>query len=159
MFKLFSPAFSDGGPVPRAHTCDGADLSPPLGWSGIPEGTKELALIMDDPDAPNGTWVHWVLYGVAPSVTGLSAGIPRDAELRAPISARQGVTDFKRAGWGGPCPPPGPAHRYFFTLYALSGESKVPPGATKAVLLQGIKNLVLAEAKLMGKYGRGGKSS
>jgi Raf kinase inhibitor-like YbhB/YbcL family protein len=156
VFKLYSPAFSDGGPVPRAHTCDAADLSPPLAWSGIPEGTRELALIVDDPDAPGKTWVHWVLYGLAPSLTGLSAGLPRDAEIKTPIVAMQGVNDFRRIGWGGPCPPPGPAHRYVFTLYALSQPAKVPPGASKAVLLDAIKKIGLGEAKLMGKYGRSG---
>ena len=156
MFKLYSPAFSDGGPIPRAHTCDAADLSPPLAWSGLPEGTRELALIVDDPDAPGKTWVHWVLYGILPAVTGLSAGLPRDAELKAPIAAKQGVNDFRRTGWGGPCPPPGPPHRYFFTLYALSQTTKVPSGATKAVLLEAIKKIVIGEAKLMGKYGRAG---
>src|SRR5262245_31157818 len=130
MFKIYSPAFSDGGPIPRAHTCDAADLSPPLAWSGVPDGTQELALVVDDPDAPGKTWVHWVLYGILPSVTGLSAGLPRDPELKTPIVARQGSNDFRRVGWGGPCPPPGPAHRYFFTLYALSQPAKVPPGAS-----------------------------
>ena len=109
---------------------------------------------MDDPDAPKGTWVHWVLYGMAPTVSGLPTGVPRDAELKGTLAARQGVTDFKRTGWGGPCPPPGPAHRYFFTLYALNQETKVPPGATKAVLLEAMKKVTIAEAKLMGKYGR-----
>ena len=109
--KIMSPAFSEGGPIPRAHTCDGADLSPPLAWSGIPEGTRELALIMDDPDAPRGTWVHWVLYGIPVTVTGLAAGISSEAELRRPITAKQGVTDFRRTGYGGPCPPPGPLTR------------------------------------------------
>ena len=94
MFRIYSPAFSEGGPIPRAHTCDGADLSPPLAWSELPDGTRELALIMDDPDAPKGTWVHWVLYGLAPTVSGLPAGVPRDAELKGGLSARQGVTDF-----------------------------------------------------------------
>ena len=158
MFRIFSPAFTAGGPIPRAHTCDGADLSPPLAWSGMPDGTQELALVVDDPDAPNGTWVHWVLYGIAPGVAGLAAGVPRDAELKSPIVAKQGMTDFRRPGWGGPCPPPGPAHRYIFTLYALSRESRVPPGATKAVLLESIKTITLAEARLVGTYGRGGKS-
>jgi Raf kinase inhibitor-like YbhB/YbcL family protein len=158
MFRIFSPAFTDGGPIPRAHTCDGADLSPPLAWNDVPDGTRELALIVDDPDAPNGTWVHWVLYGLAPAVSGLPAGVPRDAVLKSPSGAKQGITDFRRPGWGGPCPPPGPAHRYFFTLYALSRESRVPPGATSTVLLESVKAITLAEARLMGKYSRAGKT-
>jgi Raf kinase inhibitor-like YbhB/YbcL family protein len=156
MFRVYSPAFSEGGPIPRAHTCDGADLSPPLAWSEIPPETRELALIMDDPDAPSHVWVHWVLYGIAPTVTGLAAGIPRDVELKAPIVARQGVNDFRRPGWGGPCPPPGPPHRYCFTLYALGQESKVPAGATRAALLETIRKITIGEARLIGRYGRPG---
>jgi Raf kinase inhibitor-like YbhB/YbcL family protein len=113
-------------------------------------------LIVDDPDAPRGTWVHWVLYGISPKVSGLSAGVPRDPDLKSPIVARQGVNDFRKVGWGGPCPPPGPAHRYFFTLYALNQTTKVPAGATKAALLDGIRKITIGEAKLMGKYGRSG---
>jgi Raf kinase inhibitor-like YbhB/YbcL family protein len=157
MFRIYSPAFSDGGPIPRAHTCDGADLSPPLAWSELPEGTIELALIGDDPDAPSGTWVHWVLYGIPARVTGLSPGIPRDPELKGKLTGRQGVTDFKRVGYGGPCPPPGPAHRYFFTLYALNQQLKLPAGATKTILLETIKEITVGETKVMGKYGRGTK--
>ena len=154
MFRIGSPAFSDGGPIPRAHTCDGADLSPPLTWTGAPDGTKEFALICDDPDAPAGTWVHWVLYGMPAGTTGLASGIPKDAELKKPVTARQGVTDFRKVGYGGPCPPPGPAHHYHFTLYALSETLQLPAGATKAVLLDAIKKITLEQAKLIGRYGR-----
>lgn len=156
MFRIFSPAFSEGGPIPRAHTCDAADLSPPLAWSDLPEGTRELALIVDDPDAPDGTWVHWVFYGISPSVKGLSTGVPREADLKSPITGKQGVNDFRKVGWGGPCPPPGAPHRYVFTLYALNELTKVPPGATRAVLLEGIRKTTIGEAKLVGKYGRKG---
>jgi len=154
--KISSPAFSNAGPIPRAHTCDGADLSPPLTWSGIPPEARELALIMDDPDAPGATWVHWVLYGIPTGVTSLAAGAPTEPELKRPIIARQGVTDFRSTGYGGPCPPPGPAHRYVFTLYALSEMLKLPAGATKAVLLEAIKRITLEQAVMIGKYGRGG---
>lgn len=154
--KISSPAFADGGPIPRAHTCDGADLSPPLTWSGPPEATREFALICDDPDAPGQTWVHWVLYGIPAGVSGLPSGVPADAELKQPVMARQGMTDFRRVGYGGPCPPPGPAHRYYFKLYALHDSLKLPAGATKAVLLEAIKHITLEEAVLVGKYGRGG---
>lgn len=155
MLTISSPAFAHGGPIPRAHTCDGADLSPPLTWSGVPAAAKQLALIMDDPDAPGKVWVHWVLYGLSPAVTGLPAGVPKDSELAKPVVARQGNTDFHRAGYGGPCPPPGPAHRYVFVLYALDIELKLPPGATKAILLEAMKGHILEEAEIIGKYGRG----
>lgn len=151
---LMSPAFADGGPIPRAHTCDGADLSPPLAWSGVPAGTKQLAVVMDDPDAPGRTFVHWVLYGLAPTVSGVSSGFPRDAQTVKPFAARQGVNDFPATGYRGPCPPPGKPHRYYFALYALDAELTLPPGATKAVLVQAMQGHVLQEAKLMGKYGR-----
>ena len=154
MFRIYSPAFSDGGPIPRAHTCDAADLSPPLAWTDLPEGTVELALVVDDPDAPSGTWVHWVLYGMPAALRGLPTGIPRDPELRGKVTGRQGVNDFKRAGYGGPCPPPGPAHRYCFTLYTLNEALKLPPGATKAVLLDAIRKITAGEAKMMGRYAR-----
>ena len=157
MFRIYSPAFSDGGPIPRAHTCDAADLSPPLVWADLPEGTVELALIMDDPDAPGGTWVHWVLYGMPATLAGLPAGVARDLELKGKVTGRQGVTDFKRAGYGGPCPPAGPAHRYYFTLYALNQPLKLPAGATKALLLDAIRKITAGEARMMGKYGRSAK--
>ncbi|MBI4502318.1 MAG: YbhB/YbcL family Raf kinase inhibitor-like protein [Gemmatimonadetes bacterium] len=157
MFRIYSPAFSDSGPIPRAHTCDGANLSPPLAWSEIPEGTTELALVADDPDAPEGTFVHWVLYGLPATISGLPAGMPRDPELKGKVTGRQGMNDFPRTGYGGPCPPPGPAHRYFFTLYALNQPLKLPAGATKSVLLDAIKKITVGEAKLMGKYGRAEK--
>src|SRR5690242_1818762 len=153
-FKLTSPAFGEMGPIPRAHTCDGADLSPPLVWSDVPAGAKQLALIMDDPDAPRGVFVHWVLYGLRPDVKGLASGFPRDAETVKPVKAYQGVNSFPATGYRGPCPPPGPAHRYIFTLYALTQELTLPPGATKAVLQQAMQGLVLGEAVLTGKYGR-----
>ncbi len=154
MFKLSSPAFSAGGPIPRAHTCDGADVSPPLVWSDSPDDTKEFALIMDDPDAPVGTWVHWVLYKLPPKTTNLPSGVPKEAQTKRPVAARQGTNDFRKMGYGGPCPPKGPAHRYFFKLYALDTELTLPPGASKTVLLGAIEGHVLAEAQMMGKYGR-----
>lgn len=155
MLTLTSPAFADGGPIPRAHTCDGADLSPPLAWSGAPDGTKEFALIMDDPDAPASVFVHWVLYTLPPTVTNLASGFPSEPETVRPVRARQGVNGFRRVGYGGPCPPKGPAHRYVFTLYALDAELNLPPRATKDVLLAAIEGRVLDEATLTGKYGRG----
>lgn len=155
MLAISSPAFADGGPIPRAHTCDGADLSPPLVWSGIPEGTRELALVVDDPDAPRGVFVHWVLYGLAPGVTSLPAGLPKDAMIQRPVTASQGVNDFREIGYRGPCPPRGAPHRYHFTLYALDAPPAVPPGASKAVLLKAMQGHILAQATMIGRYGRG----
>lgn len=154
MLEIHSPAFGDEGPIPRAHTCDGADISPPLRWTGTPANAKSLALIVDDPDAPGGTWVHWVLYNLPTSIDNLPSGVPTDPEISQPVVARQGTNDFKRSGYGGPCPPPGPAHRYFFKLYALDAELDLPKGATKDVLLKAMEGHVLAEALLIGTYGR-----
>jgi hypothetical protein len=156
MLELSSPAFADGGPIPRAHTCDGADQSPPLVWRHVPAGTRGFALIADDPDAPAGTWVHWVLYGLAADTQHLPSGVPTAAELARPVACRQGTNDFRRTGYGGPCPPKGRPHRYVFTLYALDSDLTTPPGATKAVLLEAVRGHVLEEAKMIGVYGRGG---
>jgi Raf kinase inhibitor-like YbhB/YbcL family protein len=152
--QITSPAFSDRGPIPRAHTCDGADQSPPLSWSGVPAEARQLALIVDDPDAPGRVFVHWVLYGLAPSVTALPSGLPRDARLTKPFGAVQGTNDFRKTGYNGPCPPPGAPHRYVFTLYALKQELSLPPGATKVVLLDAMKGQILEQASLTGTYGR-----
>ena len=146
--KLASPAFNDGQPIPIEYTCDGADISPPLQWSDTPAGTKSLALICDDPDAPMGTWVHWVLYGLPSKTSELPEKLPAVDTL--PDGARQGITDFKRTGYGGPCPPPGKRHRYYFKLYALDTELVLKPRATKAALLKAMESHVLAEASLMG---------
>lgn len=154
MLTITSTAFSHNGPIPRAHTCDGADQSPPLRFSGITEGTKELALIVDDPDAPVGVFVHWVLYGLPPDVGSLPPGLPKDPSLTKPVRALQGVNDFRKTGYNGPCPPRGPAHRYFFKLYALDTQLNLPPGATKAVLVKAMEGHVLEEASLVGTYAR-----
>lgn len=150
--KLRSDAFNDGAPIPTKYTCDGVDVSPPLRWSGAPAGTKCFALICDDPDAPRGTWVHWVLYNLPAPITELPEGFSREAVL--PNGARQGLTDFKRTGYGGPCPPPGSPHRYHFKLYALDMELKLKPRSSKADLLAAIDGHVLAEASLTGVYQR-----
>ena len=150
--QLTSTAFAEGKPIPAKYTCDGTDVSPPLEWSNVPEGTKSLALISDDPDAPVGTWVHWVIYNIPPDVTELAEGIPKSEVLTN--GARQGMTDFKRIGYGGPCPPPGRPHRYFFKLYALDTELDLKPGATKQQLLRPMEGHILAEGQLMGTYQR-----
>jgi Raf kinase inhibitor-like YbhB/YbcL family protein len=149
-----SSAFQHNGSIPTQHTCDGADTSPPLDWSGAPAGTKSFALIVDDPDAPDPkapkmTYVHWVLYDLPPSVTRLGA-----ATTKAPSGARDGTNDWKRTGYGGPCPPIG-RHRYFFKLYALDavlGDLGTP---NKAKLEQTLRNHVLEKAELIGTYERG----
>ncbi len=155
MMRISSPAFADGGPIPRAHTCDGADLSPPLMWREAPTNAKSFAMIVEDPDAPAGTWVHWLLYGLPATVTNLQSGLPADPALTRPFVAKQGTNDFQRVGYGGPCPPLGPSHRYYFKLFALDTELTLPPGATKAVLLEAMKGHVLDEAEMVGMYGRG----
>lgn len=154
--RLSSPAFADGGTIPARHACDGADASPELSWSGAPEGTAALALIMEDPDAPPGTWVHWVLYDLPAGTTGLAEGLSK-AE-RPPCGGAHGacwgVREFTRTGYHGPCPPPGRPHRYIFTLYALSAPTGLPPGRTKDEALRAMKGRVLAKASLTGLYGR-----
>jgi Raf kinase inhibitor-like YbhB/YbcL family protein len=150
--ELTSPDFKDGETIPAKFTCTGADVSPRLQWSGVPEGTKSIALVCDDPDAPMGTWVHWVLYGLPADTTSLPEGVPADEAIDGGPS--QGTNDFKRIGYGGPCPPPGKAHRYFFKLYALDSELDLEPGATKKALERAMRGHVLAEGQLMGRYQR-----
>lgn len=150
--QVTSTAFKDGGSVPSKYTCDGQNVSPPLAWNTIPEGTKSIALIADDPDAPKGTWVHWVVYGLPPSLRNLPENVPA-SETVLGNGGRQGTTDFGKIGYGGPCPPSG-THRYFFKVYALDIDLHENPGLTKAQLLKAIEGHVLAEGQLMGKYAR-----
>jgi Raf kinase inhibitor-like YbhB/YbcL family protein len=148
-----SPAFSPGTTIPQFHTCDGQDFSPELAWHGVPAGTRSLALICDDPDAPGGDWVHWVVFNIPPVVERLAGGIDGRAEITP--GGRQGRNDFGRLGYGGPCPPPGKPHRYFFRIYALDTALDLPPGTTRDELRAAMKGHVLAEGGLMGTYGRG----
>ncbi len=150
--EIQSSAFTHQGRIPSKYTCDGQDVSPPLRWSGVPEGTQSLVLISDDPDAPMGTWVHWVYYDIPPTVTELPEGIP--AVEHPPIGGTQGINDFRRLGYGGPCPPPGPAHRYFFKLYALDTKLNLAPGAKKTQVEQAMQGHILAQAELIGLYQR-----
>ena len=152
IMQLTSTALNEGQPIPAKYTCDEKDLSPPLKWSGVPAETKSLALIVDDPDAPVGTWVHWVLFGLAPAVTELPEDLPKSQYVLG--GARQGLNDFRRLGYGGPCPPAGKPHRYFFKLYALDTSLQLKPGSTKKELEQAMQQHVLAEAQLMGTYKR-----
>jgi len=151
-FTLSSPAFKQGDPIPKKFTCEGTDVSPALKWSGAPAGTKSFALIVDDPDAPVGTWVHWVLFNIPGETTSLPEGLATTGEF--PDGSKQGTNDFKRLGYGGPCPPPGPAHRYFFKLYALDQPLDLPTGATKAKVLDAITGHILGQGELLGKYKR-----
>jgi hypothetical protein len=150
---LTSPAFTQGGGIPARHTCEGADVSPALAWSNVPHNAKSLVLIVDDPDAPDPaaprmTWVHWVLYNLPPSASGLPEGVGRDA---LPKGTVEGLTDYKRTGWGGPCPPIG-RHRYFFKLYALDVLLATTPRQTKAQVERAMAGHVVAQAELVGTY-------
>jgi Raf kinase inhibitor-like YbhB/YbcL family protein len=152
---LSSSAFSDNGEIPDAYTCAGSDRSPPLTWSGIPPGTRSLALIVDDPDAPDPkapqrTWVHWVLYDIPPAATGLPEAV---APADLPAGTRQGLNDWQRTGYGGPCPPIG-RHRYFHKLYALDTVLPDLGQPTKAALEQAMQGHILGQAQLVGTYQR-----
>ena len=150
---LTSPAFADGAEIPRRFTCEGEDVSPPLEWQGVPDGTRSLALIVDDPDAPDPkapkmVYVHWVIFNIPPAATGLAEGASGG---RLPSGSREGLNDWKRPGYGGPCPPIG-RHRYFHKLYALDVALPDAPAATKAIVEQAMRGHVLAQAELMGTY-------
>lgn len=148
---LTSPAFAPGGRIPARYTCDGRDESPPLAWTDVPTGTRTLALIMDDPDAPVGTWVHWVIFNIPASTTGLPAAIPPQPRLKD--GSVQGVNSWRRVGFGGPCPPRG-QHRYFFKLYALDASLSLDASATKADALKAMDGHIQAQTELMGVYRR-----
>ena len=150
--QITSTTFAEGQPIPQKYTCQGSDISPPLAWTNGQVNTKSFALIMDDPDAPMGTWVHWVLYDLPANTTGL----PEDVAKTQVIAngATQGMNTWPRPGYGGPCPPPGKPHRYFFKLYALDTMLDLKPGLTKKDLLKAMEGHVLAEGQLMGTYQR-----
>lgn len=150
--QISSTAFSEGQPIPNKYTCQGPDVSPPLTWTNAPPETRSFVLIADDPDAPMGTWVHWVLYDLPGTATGLDENRPK--EQRLPGGGTQGVNDFKRIGYGGPCPPPGKPHRYFFKLYALDKTLELKPGATKQEVERAMQQHILAQGQLMGTYQR-----
>ncbi len=149
--KISSDAFEDGGMIPAKHTCDGADVSPPLKWEAVPEGTQSIAIICDDPDAPMGTFVHWVLFNLPGATRELAEEFPDDETLAD--GTRQGISDFGRTGYGGPCPPSG-THRYFFKIYALDTKIEMVSIADKADLLEAMEGHILGEGQLVGKYKR-----
>lgn len=150
-FALKSPAFENGGLIPREHTCDGKDVSPALFWTGVPQNAATLALIVDDPDAPRKTFVHWVLYDVPATATGVAQGVAAAPTL--PLGGTHGVNDFGNLGYGGPCPPSG-THHYAFTLYALDARLGLKSRATKDEVLRATQGHVLAQARLVGEYAR-----
>jgi Raf kinase inhibitor-like YbhB/YbcL family protein len=149
-FQLFSSAFPEGGWIPELHSCQGADISPSLEWSGAPAETRSFALIVEDPDAPAGVWCHWALYDIGPKIQALSQA------FRPGGPGVSGANDFGNPGYGGPCPPKGHGpHRYFFRLSALDVPTiGLPPGAKRAELLEAMKGHVLAEAQYMGRFER-----
>jgi Raf kinase inhibitor-like YbhB/YbcL family protein len=146
-----SSVFSEGALIGARYSCDGENVSPPLSWSGAPEQTQSFVLICDDPDAPAGTWVHWVIYDIPGSLSELPEKVPGDKNPK--IGGAQGANDFRKIGYGGPCPPGG-THRYYFKLYSLDKELGMAPGASKHQVLAAMKGHVLAEAQLMGRYRR-----
>lgn len=150
-FELTSTAFDEGQEIPERYSCDGQDISPPLSWADPPEGTESFALITDDPDAPVGTWVHWVLYNIPADARELPEDVPAQDELDD--GSLHGQNSWKRRDYGGPCPPGG-THRYFFKLYALDTALDLEPGATKQQLLNAMDGHVLAQAELVGTYTR-----
>ncbi|MDQ3818091.1 MAG: YbhB/YbcL family Raf kinase inhibitor-like protein [Acidobacteriota bacterium] len=150
LIRVTSKAFQEGGMIPKQYTCDGPNISPPLAWSDVPEKTKSIALVAEDPDAPRGTWVHWVAFNIPQGTRELPENVPAQENISG--GGRQGTNDFKKVGYGGPCPPSGGAHRYYFKLYALDAELTLDSSATKDQLLKAIDGHVLGEGQLMGKY-------
>ncbi len=152
VMQVNSKAISSGGEFPKRNTCDGGDVSPQLAWSDAPAGAQCFALILDDPDAPSGTFTHWLLWDLPASTHELAENLPKTAQLSS--GGAQGRNDFGKTGYGGPCPPPGKPHRYFFRVYALDARLGVKPGAGRGELERAMKGHVLAQGELMGRYGR-----
>ena len=144
--ELTSPVFRPGESIPQKYTCDGENISPPLAWSGMPGNTQSLSLILEDPDAPRGTFTHWIFYNLAPDRTQLPEGFLSEG--------KQGKNDFGKTGYGGPCPPPGTTHRYIFRLYALDQAINLNPGASRQQFQNAIQGHVLTQAELAGRYAR-----
>jgi Raf kinase inhibitor-like YbhB/YbcL family protein len=151
-FAISSTGFTNGGDIAKKFTCDGADVSPQLTWSEPPAGTKTFALLVDDPDAPVGNWNHWTLWNLPAETRHLAEGISKDAQLLD--GSQQGLNDFGKTGYNGPCPPPGKAHRYYFKLFALDTKLALKAGATKRELEAAMTGHILAQTDWMGRYGR-----
>jgi hypothetical protein len=152
MLAVSTSSFTVGGTIPKQFTCDGEDLSPALSWTGAAAGTKSFALIVDDPDAPAGTWTHWVIWNIPAGEHELRQGLPKDGQLNN--GARQGRNDFRKVGYNGPCPPPGKPHRYFLKLFALDAPLEVNAAAGRAAVESAMRGHVLAKGEVMGHYGR-----
>ncbi len=150
--RLESTAFAAGATIPQAYTCTDADKSPPLAWQDAPQSARTIAIVVDDPDAPSGVWVHWVLYNLPARVSRLAEGVAKTTTL--PNGASQGVNDFGKTGYNGPCPPPGRPHHYRFRLFALDSELNLRPGASAADLEAATKGHVVASTELVGIFGR-----
>jgi Raf kinase inhibitor-like YbhB/YbcL family protein len=150
--EISSPAFAHEAPIPVRYTCDGENESPPLEWSGAPVETKAYVLICDDPDAPGGTWDHWILYNIPPEITVLPAGQAADSVLFGKV--RRGLTGWRSTAYGGPCPPPGKPHHYHFRLFALYAPLDLPNGAGKQEVLEAMQEVVVARGELIGTYRR-----
>ncbi|MCM8779396.1 MAG: YbhB/YbcL family Raf kinase inhibitor-like protein [Candidatus Omnitrophica bacterium] len=150
--EIESNSFRHNEFIPQRFTCEGENVSPHLSWRDIPEGTESFAIICDDPDAPMGTWVHWVIYDIPKEVKEFKEGTPPQGEL--PLGAKQGVNDFGKLGYGGPCPPPGKPHHYFFKIFALKRKLNLPPGLTKQKLLEAMEGYIIEKTELVGRYKR-----
>ncbi len=151
-FRITSDAFKYGDFIPVKYTCEGSDISPPLKWENIPKGVKSFVLIMEDPDAPTGTFTHWVVYDIPRNVNALPENFPKKPEVEG---VKQGINDFGKVGYGGPCPPPGKPHRYFFKLFAIDVKSlNIPPKATKKDVLKALNGHIIGTTQLMGLYQR-----
>lgn len=151
-FLVSTTAFHQGGEIPQKYSCDGQNISPPVSWTAPPSGTRSIALIFEDPDAPSGLFVHWVVYNLPPSAGGLVEGVEKSGKMPAVLT--QGRNGAGSAGYRGPCPPPGPAHRYFFRIYALNMEPALPAGLSAQSLREMMESHILAETETMGKYQR-----
>jgi len=151
VFKLTSNTFKEGQPIPRQYTCDGVNVSPGLEWTGVPKTSKTIAIIADDPDAPSGTFTHWVLYNLSSETMGMVENLPTTGNLKA--GGQQGENDFQQIGYGGPCPPSG-THRYFFKIYALDDELPLKAGAKRAEVEKAMEGHIVGQAQLMGTYKR-----
>jgi Raf kinase inhibitor-like YbhB/YbcL family protein len=149
--KLTSTAFKEGNAIPRVYTCDGVNVSPPLEWSGVPKTAQTITIVCDDPDAPGGTWTHWVLYNLPADNIGLVENLPASEKLAA--GGFQGLNDFGKTGYGGPCPPSG-THHYYFRIYALDSELPLKAGASKADLVKAMEGHIILQGQLMGTYKR-----
>ena len=151
-FTLRSPDFANGADIPKQFTCSGEDRSPALEWGDAPAGTKSFALVADDPDAPVGTWVHWVIFNIPGTAHALPGAVAKQARLSD--GTHQGQNDFRKVGYNGPCPPPGKPHRYFFKLYALNAELSLSSSATKSDVERGMESHILGHAEWMGRFQR-----